>query len=66
MGTIFLNSSRDSAGRGRLARFIGALRAARARDAEAVLARYASGRLTDAAEREMTEKLLHHGDAFRF
>ena len=49
-----------------LAKLKDIFRSARSSEAEAIIARYAYGRLSDAAEREMTEKLLHRGDAFRF
>lgn len=60
-----LNATRGQ-GRGPFARIKDALRAARTREAESIVARYAHGRMTDAAEREMTEKLLHLGGGFRF
>ena len=64
MASLFLKS-RDLS-RNPVAKFRGMFRSARAREAEAIVARYATGRLSDAAEREMTEKLLHLGDTFRF
>lgn len=64
--TIFSKNTRDGAGRGPLAKLYDLWRDARTREAEAMVARYTNGRLTDAAEREMTEKLLHRGDSFRF
>lgn len=66
MSTVILKQAREAQGRGALAKFFDLFRAARAREADAILARYANGRISDAAEREMTEKLLHVGDSFRF
>ena len=66
MSTVFLKQARGQDARGAFARLRGMLRTVRAREADAIVAHYASGRLTDAAEREMTEKLLHRGDSFRF
>lgn len=66
MSTVFLKQSRGHEGRGPLAKLRGMLRHVRGREADAIVARYATGRLTDAAEREMTERLLHLGDSFRF
>ena len=66
MSTIFLKQARGQAERGAFARLRGMLRSVRAREADEIVARYATGRLTDSAEREMTEKLLHLGDSFRF
>ncbi len=63
MATIFLKQTRE---RGAVAKLRGLFRSARAREAEAIVARYATGRLSDSAEREMTEKLLHLGESFRF
>ena len=63
MTNVFLKSSRE---RTAFAKFLGIFRSARTREAEAIVARYATGRLSDSAEREMTEKLLHIGDSFRF
>ena len=63
MTSVFPKSSRE---RSAVAKFLGMFRSARTREAEAIVARYATGRLSDSAEREMTEKLLHIGDSFRF
>lgn len=64
--TIFSKNTRNGTNHGPFAKLYGLWRDARTREAEAIVARYMNGRLTDAAEREMTEKLLHVGDSFRF
>lgn len=66
MPTVFLKQSRGPETRGAFAKMRDMLRSARSREADAIVARYATGRLTDSAEREMTERLLHLGDSFRF
>ena len=64
MSTMFLKQSQGA--RGPLAKLRGFFRSGRTREADAIVAQYANGRMSDSAEREMTEKLLHLGDSFRF
>ncbi|MFO1116319.1 MAG: hypothetical protein U1E28_11580 [Beijerinckiaceae bacterium] len=55
-----VSSKRSQPGPGLWTRFLDALKASRQAEADRIVAQYTGGRWSDAMEREINEKLVHH------
>lgn len=53
-------SKRSQPGPGLWTRFLDALKASRQAEADRIVAQYSGGRWSDAMEREINDKLIHH------